>query len=268
MCYDIIYSVVAHESVETLHDLILNMIRCNKKIKFKIILHLNDFMFEKFKTQNIYEENLIINPIHYNKNTFTHLLLKGHLDNFQHFRKNNIQFRNMMFIASNCMFFREFDHCPDARKLLKHPLSFRGVRINYGGDNLWTDFKKNKKMFNFFVTRGVRIIKCQFEGKLLDFKVLENIYNYIYNYRIFSLIEKETCFEEFILPSLEKYFTGECSEPYCKVYWELQNFSPTIDDINKLTEDPKNFYIVKRVKRDNNCPVRRYIRNYVAMTVD
>ena len=73
--YDILYSITAHESCESLTNLIENTIKFNPKNKILICLHLNTYMHDNFICN---WENVIINKIYYDKKIYTHHILKAH----------------------------------------------------------------------------------------------------------------------------------------------------------------------------------------------
>ena len=102
---------------------------------------------------------------------------------------------------------------------------------------------------------------AQHEGCVMSWDLAKNINAYIRSYNIFNLVEHEICFEEIILTSLEKYFQGSVGYRYCKVFWENDGYNVKIDDILKIINNNEKQCAVKRVPRDLNSMIRKYINN-------
>ena len=103
--YDIIYSILVHESPESYYDMISNLFYFNKDINIFVIVHCNNFMYEELYKKTI--KNVILNPTHYYKNYFTYDIPQAHCENYMHCFNNNIKCRYFITYASNCMFHKK-----------------------------------------------------------------------------------------------------------------------------------------------------------------
>ena len=76
MTYDIVYSILVHESSYSLVELIKNIEMCNVNNNYLIILHLNVEMYNIIQNNISSYKNVIINNKYYNKKLFTMSLLR------------------------------------------------------------------------------------------------------------------------------------------------------------------------------------------------
>ena len=259
--YDIIYSIIAHENPESLHSMIYNIKKFNKDINILICLNLNNMMYKNFDINDY--NYVVINTNYYDKMIHTHHIMKAHMDNYFYLCDNNINFNSIMLLASNCMF-------------VKHMLLPQNTTVYYNVHEEETDlnslndwsnftyFKENNKIINMFNDMRIQLKITTHEGALYSNILFDKICNFIIDYNIINMIEKEMCFEEIIFPSLEAYFNnGVMVKRYCKIYWMNYNFTPTIDDIKELlANNVDDFYIVKRIPRilrNKNNSLVKYI---------
>ena len=259
--YDIIYSVLAHESIECLLNLIENIKKYNKNNNYLIILNLNNYLFDKINI-NKNNKNLIIYPKPIEKKINSYLLLYSHILNFNYLKSNNIKFNYFMFLASNCMFIKQMPKIiniyDDKIKITKSD-KINNFTLNWFHTN---NFLKNNKILKLFEINKIGIYNNQHEGQLYTYFMLNTIIDFIEKNNIFNIIEKDTVFEEILPYSLCYYFFNIKPKLYCKVFWNKPYLEPNIDDINILINSNEgNSYIVKRVPRDIQHPLRKYINN-------
>jgi hypothetical protein len=253
--YDVIYSITAHEKPEVIHDLIRNIKKYNQCNSFLICLHLNHKMFSNFYTD---DPCVVVNPEPYDKKKFTHLILKAHLDNYDYLEKGGIEFRSIMLLASNCMFIKQMPPIPEFEN---YEQTFpQGCNIQHLNGWHWPVFKKNHFLVNCFIDHDIRCYNCWHEGSLHSKEVFGKIKTFIESNRLFSNISCEICFEEILLPSLEVYFQNFMAPQLITVTLERHGF--TIQDIKKMrASGSTNSFIVKRVFRNMNDPVRQFINS-------
>jgi len=179
---DIIYSILAHESPESLDNLIDNLYKFNINYQIKIILHLNENLFKTYQNDKV-----IINPIYYDKKLYHSSLLRAHLENFNEIKKIS-QFKFFIPIASNCLMIKPMN------------LSFFNETIIYGknckkkDENVLKNFKKdwgsnflrNPKLIDFLTKNKILFHKFQLEGAILPFELINKIYNFIYQNKFFD----------------------------------------------------------------------------------
>lgn len=255
--YDIVYSIIAHENKEYLLKLIENIKKYNKNYNILILFHLNDELYETFKPSI---NDVLINDIHYDKKTLHHSLTVAHIDNYNYLIKNDINFKYIILLASNCMFIKQM-------KLIKihddtDNLTTCDNNFNRTNHNWFDSFNKNKNIMNILTRDKICIYKEQHEGSFYTKKLFGKIITYIENNNLFSKINEEMQFEEIILVSLAKYFNSNNFILYCKVFWNNNNYMVTEFDIDTIRNDKNNHIcIVKRVPRDINSNIFKYIDN-------
>lgn len=260
MIFDIVYSLLAHDEPDALNDTISNIKKYNRNNKIIICVHLNNDMYNKFKLSKNNEENVFINPKHYNKKTFTMSLLAGHIDNFNYVKNKDITFKSFMFLASNCHFCKQvqpIDNFVFPQLIDDNKLKTINRKENIVGHlNI---MMKNKNMVKILRNDNVKLFKYQIEGALLTYELMNKIVKYIENNKLLNLVTHETCFEELLLPSLEIYYQGKVSERCCKVFWGLPGYRPQKRHVDGFVISDDNKYCVKRVHRKVNDPIRKYI---------
>ncbi len=254
--YDIVYSILAHENTDFLLKLINNIKKYNKNYKILILFHLNDELYKTFKP---IDENVLINDIHYDKQLYHHSLTQAHFDNYNYLIKNNINFKYILLLASNCMFIKQinitntfnetdtvFKCDEDINKIITH-----SCRDSIEG---------NKYIMNCFKRDNVCIYKHDWEGSIYTNKIFGKIVKYIEDNNIFNNINHEFQFEEILLPTLMKYFNLNKYITYGKVFWDNNGYYVNEIDIDNLINDKNgNICIVKRVPRDINSTIFKYI---------
>lgn len=253
----IIYSLLAHESIECANDLILNIKKFTVN-PFLIIINLNHELFGK--KDEIINDNVIINPNPNDKKWATSDILKGHIDNFNYLNRVNIKFEYFILLASNCMFIRKFDvsklDLDYTTKITEK--SWNPVDIKTK-DYWWPIFLKNKSLINIFLKHKIYPEKGSHEGAIYKHEQFEQIINKINELKLFENILIEVPFEEFFLLSLEFYLFGKRQPRICKIYWNNKDWYVKISDIESEISN-NGFYMVKRIPRSLNDPVREFIR--------
>jgi hypothetical protein len=253
--YDIVYSILAHENSEFLLKLINNIKKYNKNYKILILFHLNDELYDTFKP-NI--ENVLINDIHYNKKTFHHSLTKAHLDNYNYLIKNNIDFKNIILLASNCMFIKQIklnNKYNDTNDISKCEGDIDKLDKHHSGI-----FMNNKYWVDCFKRDNICIEQTQLEGSKYSKKLFGKISKYIEDNKFFDNIEQELQIEEILFVSLCKYYNSGIYDLYGKVFWNNPGYGATEFDIDNIRNDKENqICIVKRVPRDINAELIKYI---------
>lgn len=252
---DIVYSIIAHESIKCINDLISNIFKFNKNYKIAIYLHLNEDLYGKYKCSYY---NVFINKIYYDKQKETHKILKAHIDNFNSCC-THINFKYFVPLASNCMFIKQ---------LVLPSINYKyGVYKKY--DNIYKKYNdswhkellENKRINNLFDENKIIYDKKIHEGAFYDKLLFYKISKFIEDKNVFSLIDNDTCFEEYLLPSLENYFINTCVQRLCLIFWSKPSYEPSIYDIDNLINDTtNNIFIVKRIPRCYDNEVRKYIR--------
>jgi hypothetical protein len=248
--YDVVFSILAHESPDTLDDLIDNIIKFTKKYKILFIINLNNEMYSKYKNNN---SNVIINDNYFDKVKYTKDILEAHLSNFRYLRSHNYNFKKIILLASNCMIFRDLNLESLTSKYIK--------KENYDTWH-WPIFFKNIEIINTLKNDNItNYISDHHEGSIFDYDIFNKITEYIDGKNLWKKINEESVFEEHLLATLEYYFMKSITNRICKVYWENDNYLVTKDNIIELLKHKNDICFVKRVEREIKDPVRIFIRS-------
>jgi len=284
MIYDIVYSLPVHQNINIVNNLLENINKFNKNNKFCIILHLNDKLYA-IKDQ-IYNKNVMINNIKYNKKRGTMDLLKCNLDNFEYLIKNNINFNNFMILTSSVRFVRQSPYFEKPNYICK--LKKLNQIQDYNKivkSNWYREVLKNKHLIDIIRKNKIELIDGnmnikQNEGRIYAKEHYQNIYNFFKNNKIIKHITHQTYFEETLLPSLSMYFNdGKTTNNYCHVFWEFSGKKcsrspvgngenriiyyqvPTVELIKDTLKNNDSIFIIKRIPDDTNDPVYKYVDN-------
>ncbi len=286
--YDIVYSVTAHECPPTIINLVDNIFKFNKNNRALVILHLNDAMHAHFTAAEadghavvglnnhsvigvdnhaagsvvgLNNHSVIINPSHFNKGTFTRYILMGHLSNYRYLRDRDVIFHNIMLLASNCMFIRQAPHYPYRVVTYgeHHATTWPDhVLEHWRGD--WEDpIKRNLAILKVLETNRIKMCKELHEGSIYTNDCFGMITAFCDNWGLMEKVTEETKFEEFLPPTLEFFYTGQIAPRVCTIYWHRPGYVPSTDDIMAQRERDGERYIVKRIPRVIDNPIRAFI---------
>jgi hypothetical protein len=255
--YDIIYSYTCHEDINSFLDTLKNLFYFNKSQKILVIINPNDIMYNELKDKVNTEglENIKLYPLPSTKRIYTYDILNAHIQNFSYCIDNNFKSKYFILLASNCLFHKSIsmlyiENIINNNKLIN-------VESNYNVWN-WPDFFKNKKICDIFIKNKINkndFIKSQHEGFILEYEVMNKIKTFIIDNNIKDNVENETTFEEILPITLNKVFTGKLPVNCCKVFWDIPNMTPSLEDINN-----EELPCIKRVERNYDNYVRKSIR--------
>ena len=123
---NVVYSIPVHEDPESYYDMIRNIFYFNKTLNILIIIHCNEFMYEILSKKKIHK--VILNPIRCSKKLLSYDVLQAHIDNYMYLFNNNIKLRYFIPYASNCMFYKHVTIEFIERELIEAP---EYVKQNY-----------------------------------------------------------------------------------------------------------------------------------------
>ena len=255
---NVVYSIPVHEDPESYYDMIRNIFYFNKTLNILIIIHCNEFMYEILSKKKIHK--VILNPIRCSKKLLSYDVLQAHIDNYMYLFNNNIKLRYFIPYASNCMFYKHVTIEFIERELIEAP---EYVKQNYYiEDRLNVSeyrkiFKENKKIIDIFIKNGMNeIYQSQLEGAIFESYIFKECIDFLSNNNIRSFIEREWAFDEYLIPTLYVNFKKQLLKTtICRIFWELKDYTPTIEDIINSYQPS-----VKRVERKYDNIVRVWLR--------
>jgi hypothetical protein len=246
--YNIVYSITFHQSVDFVNHFLKNIEKYNIENNYLIIIHLSDNLYNQ--KDDLYKKNVLINPIHYNKKLFTHLLMKPFIENFEYLISQKICFSNFMTLSSSNRLVRQAPKFELQNIQLCENKNIQNINNLKGWH--WPVFLKNKDIVKVFQDNKIKLIGGQVSGRLYSKNVMEKICQFIRVNKIMDLIKKEICFEEIILPTLGNYYMNTNQQVYCHTFWNKPSSIPTVSDVKQILEKKTHIYIIKRFPEDLN----------------
>ncbi len=252
--YNIVYSITFHQSVDFVNHFLKNIERYNTENNYLIIIHLSDNLYNK--KDDLYKKNVLINPIHYNKKLFTHLLMKPFIENFEYLISQKICFDNFMTLSSSNRLVRQAPKFELQNIQLcenKNIQNINNLKVSHW--NNWPAFLKNKDIIKVFQDNKIKLIDGQVSGRLYSKNVMEKICEFIRVNKIMDLIKKETCFEEIILPTLANYYMNTNQQLYCHTFRFPSapcRSIPTVSDVKQILKEKPHIFIIKRFPENLN----------------
>ena len=259
--YDIIYSVLCHESLECVDDLISNIFKFNHKYNVLIVLNLNSYL-GKMLTDHHFPENVLVYPRYTEKRTFHISILQGHIDNYNYIKEMKINCDYYCAISSNSLFVRSVQMDKIKEYYDEHMTGTGCYERKY--ESLtgwhWDAFNKNSLLVDVFRKNRIYTYSGAMEGRFYIKEIWEQVIQNIKQHDLISKVTLNTAFEEIIPSSLEMYHYGFKVPIICKVYWHVQDYRVDVKHIEEFNKEENYMSMVKRVYRDIKDPIRTYIR--------
>ena len=256
--YDIIYSLTCHESPECIIDLLNNIEYFNKKLRYLVIMQINDYLLKYFleNPQLLWNKisKIIINDYVYNNTLHTYDLIEAHCKNFE--KVKDINFKYFCLLSSNCLFKKEItkDFLDNLYNKQEKSKEERITETKVKGAQL-VNFEKNTLLSELFKKQKAPLFVYQHESALYKKGIFQYIYNYCKIYDLKNKITHNIAFEESIFPTLEYKQLGYLCPRFCKVFWDMPEYTPTIEQIRD-----EEMPMVKRIPRIYDNILRKYIR--------
>jgi len=247
--YNIVYSITFHQSVDFVNHFLKNIEKYNVENNYLIIIHLSDNLYNQ--KDDLYKKNILINPIHYNKNLFTHLLMKQFIENFEYLISQKICFGNFMTLSSSNRVVRQAPKFELQNIQLCQNKNIQNIN-DLKGWYWWPGFLKNKDIVKVFQNNQIKLISGQVSGRLYPKNVMGKICEFIRVNKIIDLIKEEVVFEEIILPSLANYYMNTNQQVYCHTFWNKPSSIPTVNDVKQILIEQPHIFIIKRFPTNLN----------------
>jgi hypothetical protein len=252
MQVDIIYSLTCHESPDSFADTLENIKYFNKGHRIAIIVNTNQSMHSSVKEDDIAR----IVPMPWTKKIYTKDIFKAHLENYKYSRDNNITSTYFIMLASNCMFHRMITLQEIQDGVASTPMHDVTLSLPRPRGWWWPKFYRNEKVISICEANNIRnYVASQHEGMIVTSSDMDKIYTFTIEKQLLENFTHDVVVEEIIPGTLYAYFTGRKPYHICKVFWDLPNYTPTIQHI-QACELP----CVKRVERSLTNPVRQWLR--------
>lgn len=264
--YDIIYSLIIHESIESYRDMIKNIFYFNKHLNIYVVVHCNEFMYNQVKNDKLY--NVLINPSFWSKRYLTYDILHAHIENYLYAGLCGIKSRYVINLTSNCMFHKYLFIEDIEKQIINADIYTPSSYFIEPNRKLWVWDKimNNTKIIDLFLKNNINEIVVNFhEGIIYETYTLNKCINFINENNIRDLIVDDCQFEEFLIQTLYVNIKKQYYGCICRLFYELKDYVPSIIDI-KQTSQP----IIKRVDRIYDNPIRVWLRqitnNYKGIT--
>jgi hypothetical protein len=237
----VVFSVLCHEALDCLDDMIANIF-CFSKEDTRIIVSINASIAQQMKHWPC-PPGVIIHPKICEKQLYHSSILRAHIENYTWFSENDFYFIPW---ASNVMLIKPFK-----LDLLSSPVPFEKEK-DYQGWH-WPKFFANPLLVAHF--KGVPFQKGQIEGRVYAPERAQKIFETLDLLLVPQNISQEATFEEILPATLER---DQPVHVICKNFWDLADYRPLIPDVQEAVKCP-TIFAVKRVFRDMNDPVRQFI---------
>ena len=265
--FDIVFSILAHESLDCVIDLCRNIHKyVSPTNSYLIVISANEVIMQEKKRQKECSgssedpwTHVQFNPHVFTKRYASIDIMDGLLDNINYLQSMGIHYQGIMSIASNCMFIK---YLPPVAEILDNleepPVKFLADEVNINSWH-WHVYFRNSNLVAFLKEHNYYFIGFQCEGLFYTEAQAIAVRDYIEG-TLKPLITVENCiFEEFILPTTEYILFGKIGKRFCKVYWEKPNYTPSPWDVVQLKRGTTRDYCVKRIPRDPDNTLRKFI---------
>jgi hypothetical protein len=260
--YDIVYSIIAHEDIQCVLDLLKNIFSVHEcKYKIFVILHLSDELFLKRDEINKFSKDVNVNPSHFNSKLPSFDLVKKHIENFEYV-DSIIKFKIFSYVASNCMFFKSPDRLyieNMIKEKIEQPIEDYSCMNNtdnwvHSGGMKKNDLLKEK------LCGKIGFYHSTIEGWTCNYTIFKEIVKFIKDFDIENIITEQTVWEEVIFESIKRYLTGKGCDCMCKVFYYQESITKEQFDFYVSNKGESNICSLKRIPRNMNDPIRLLFR--------
>lgn len=260
----ILYSIIAHEYPESLKDMCEN-ISYFTPYEHKIIVNVSPTIYDSVIKETKSMNNVFINPNAIFKKKMNSILWKSHVNNFNYsVNKLDLTFDLFIMMASNCLMIKPINLDKVKKIRLENIDKPKYIFKNNDNSTLnkWAHgekLHKNIKLIKKFNELKIKILHHQHEGLIIEKYMFSIIIKFQQKHKLLSLIETELPFEEIIPVSLYVYLSGGfLNKCICKIFWRQNTIY--LEQLNEFISYDNTYYFVKRVDRNPNDFIRKYIR--------
>lgn len=265
--YKILFSIPIHEKPEVVIDQVMNIKRFNADCC--IVFHVsNGFCFdsdyiseEEFLKCLADMDDVLVNPNRLRSGYED--IIQCHISNYR-YAIGQIQFKYIMFAASNELFFRQgliedierFDCGPSRRSVVNE-------------QSTWIQEKRalqDEDLIHYLSKNNIdRIYSGQFEGSFMRKDMMEQICNEIDSFYDYREMHIRYAREEFYFHTLiAALYRDAVIRDDNTTYMDWKNdLRVSVADVINLHHNPEGKYSIKRVPRLINDEVRSFIREYI-----
>jgi hypothetical protein len=270
----IIFSLTAHENLECLLDLLINIKKCFVNYEILILLSL---------TENLYNKKLqtfdYVKCVTIRKNISSIWgnieLFNQHILNIKYIYDNSINYDFFWMVASNEMFIKiiPLDFLDNnSIKIInkKQPIDDINYNIyikdvmNNGSSWYWRDFaKKDTYFMNYLYKNKFILSSCQHEGLVLSCDIVLEIFNEYNTNKLYenSTFKSYVMEEIFISTFLHNRYHLTRLKTFCFRYKYSLLDNPSY---NKIEANLQDYHVsIKPVKRNYDNEIRQHIRNKI-----
>lgn len=261
---DIMYSCLVHEAPDVFLDTLNNLFFYHANFHINVIVHCNHIVFqplhELIRRDTRFRGQVFLYPQPWDKKIATFDLLEAHLENFRWCTTNNRIATYFIPLASNCYFWKQLE----SSDLIydKASYSFGNIDIStFESDHWhWQTFRKNHELIDELKKAGVeQFLGRQHEGLIVPWSVMRQVSDFEKAHNLRRFAHQNVTYEEILWTTLINMFLGHEVENMCEVFWDLPNYTPSIENIQQSTKP-----CVKRVSRTMDDPVRVWQREVTA----
>ncbi len=264
--YDLVYSILVHENIESIFDLIKNIRYHSVGIKHCIFIHANTAIFQPLNDNlKLFGEYVYLHPQPANKEWGTSGLLRGHTACMKYLLEKNIAFKNYVYVDSNCLFHKEITSA-----MLQEYLSKEGnmkiaedapieaiQKNNYEYPVWWwNNFFKNRTLVENIVAYGIGTMRAvSTVGLIYPRNTCIDFLAFLDTIQFEKNIIQETFFEEMLLGTFYYHKYGRLPSTLARMFWDIPYYRP-----NHYQIMAESMPMIKRVYREYDDPIRTWIR--------
>jgi hypothetical protein len=249
--YDTIILLTCHESKECVIDCVENIFKFNKNICIVINSALSEGELDDIKTEHVH---VVDRPFESRRMVS---LIRSHIELWDYIKKNNIQSQYLITLASNQLFIKHEIY--DFMKIYKAGYYARGLDASTV-ESIQCNCKDKSFCQRYLDDLGLEnfVHQSNHDGMFYRWDVFSNMMQYFDSFRDRFI---NHWIEEFFYPAyLFKHIPKEEMTDFSKYNcWPPEGGRFTLEQIQNV--DREIFYIVKRIPREYDEPVREYIRS-------